>query len=184
MKRTLLILLFLLSGSNALALEVAGVKLEPNVTLSGELLQLNGHGIRTKFFFDIYLGSLYTAQQATGTEAVLAQAGSKLIRMDFLHSRVDKKKIIAAFAEGFARNSPQLINTPEAQQFLAWFTSDFRQGDRVDLELSGDGRVRARHNGTQLGSLESPELAKGVLLIYLGHEPADDDLKAGMLGRS
>jgi hypothetical protein len=68
------------------------------------------------------------------------------------------------------------------QQFLDLFDADFVAGDRVDLIIAADGTVAATHNKRDLGKITSPALAKAVLLIYLGDDPADDDLKAGMLG--
>ncbi len=182
MKRLILCLLLLIWSQPVLALEVAGVKLAPQVEVAGQTLRLNGYGIRKKFFFKIYVGSLYTARPVHSTEQALADAGGKLIRMDFLYHKVDKGKIVGAFAEGFAKNSPQLMDSEEAKTFLRWFDADFVAGDRVDLMLAADGTVSASHNGRLLGSLKSPALARGVLLIYLGAEPADEDMKEGMLG--
>ncbi len=75
LKRLLPVLLvgLLLVAGNAAALEVAGVQLAHAVSLGGESLQLNGYGIRKKFFFKIYVGSLYTTRLATSTWAVLGQ---------------------------------------------------------------------------------------------------------------
>ncbi len=174
--------LFLLLPDLATAKTVYDIDLPETATVSGETLQLNGYGLRKKFFFKIYLGSLYTANQATTTEQVLNLPGAKLIRMDFIYSKVDREKITEAFAEGFEKNSPQLKGNPALQQFLDLFDADFVAGDRVDLTISADGRVAATHNKRELGQINSPELAKAVLLIYLGADPADDDLKAGMLG--
>lgn len=185
MKRILIILLSLLIAGNALAIEVAGVTVPADVEIAGEKLQLNGYGIRKKFVFvKVYVGSLFTSAKASAPEEILALPGNKLIRMDFLYSKVDKKKIIDAFAEGFEKNSPQLVATPEVRQFLALFKNDFIEGDTVDLELTGDGKVTARHNGKDLGSIQSKGLVDGILLIYLGAQPADADMKAGMLGKS
>ena len=39
-----------------LALEVPGVKLDPNATLSGQQLQLNGYDMRPKLFCNSYFG--------------------------------------------------------------------------------------------------------------------------------
>ena len=72
--------------------------------------------------------------------------------------------------------------TPEARAFLGLFKDDFIAGDKVDLILTADGKVSATHNGKDLGTVESKELVEGVLLIYLGAQPADEDMKAGMLG--
>lgn len=183
MKRILLLgCCVLLLAGNAQAKKVYDIELPESLTVAGETLLLNGYGLRKKFFFKVYLGSLYAAARVSSTEQLLAQPGSKLIRMDFIHSKVDREKIVAAFAEGIKKNSPQLVGKPDTRQFLRLFNADFVAGDRVDLELTADGRVSARHNQQLLGSVQSPELAAGVLLIYLGRHPADDDLKDGMLG--
>ena len=184
MKRLFLLvccLLLVLPGFVS-AKTVYDINLPETVTVGSETLQLNGYGLRKKFFFKIYLGSLYTANKATTTDRVLNMPGAKLIRMDFIYSKVDREKITEAFAEGFEKNSPQLKGDPVLQQFLDLFDADFVAGDRVDLIIADDGTVAATHNTRDLGKIASPELAKAVLLIYLGDDPADDGLKAGMLG--
>ena len=172
----------LLTSGNLSAKTVYDINLPETVTVAGETLQLNGYGLRTKFFFKIYLGSLYLRNKATTTEQVLAMPGNKLIRMNFIYKKVEKEKITQAFAEGFAKNSPELIGNPDLKEFLHLFNADFFAGDQVDLELAADGTVRAWQNSEALGSLSSPHLAKAILLIYLGDSPADTSLKKGMLG--
>jgi hypothetical protein len=171
-----------LAGSVS-ALEVSGITLEPTVTVNSRVLKLNGYGIRKKFFIKVYIGSLYTSLHHSSAPAALNDGGDKLIRMNFLHSKVEKEKIIEAFNEGFVNNSPDLAGSIDAKKFLALFTADFIRGDMVDLFLASDGAVTASHNGKQLGTVQSARLAKGVLAIYLGEKPADEALKRGMLGR-
>jgi len=177
-----LLMTMILSGS-AFALEVAGVNLEPSVTVNGHVLKLNGYGVRKKFFVKVYAGSLYSANRLATTAAALQDGADKLIRMNFLHSKVEKEKIIEAFKEGFANNSPELSGSPEAKKFLSLFTADFKRGDVVDLALGADGAVSASHNGRLLGTVPSARLGRGVLAIYLGDRPADGTLKKGMLGK-
>ena len=182
MRLFLALLLLILTAFPAAALEVAGVTLEPAVTVNGHTLKLNGSGIRKKFFFNIYIGSLYSTKRLTNAAEALADRGDKVIRMNFLHSKVDKAKIIEAFSEGFAHNSPELTGSGEVKRFLSFFKADFNRGDVVDLVLGGDGTVLVRHNGTVLGTLVSDRLAHAILAIYLGKRPADEALKQGMLG--
>ncbi|MDD5285011.1 MAG: chalcone isomerase family protein [Desulfuromonadaceae bacterium] len=177
----LILTLFFASWSNAL--EVAGVNIEPAVTVNGQQLKLNGYGLRKKFFIKVYIGSLYASKRLSTAPAALSDSGDKLIRMIFLHSKVGKEKITEAFNEGFVNNSPGLAGSPEVKKFLSLFTSDFNRGDVVDLILAADGTVSASHNGKSLGSIPSNKLARGVLAIYLGDKPADDTLKDGMLGK-
>lgn len=176
------LLLTLLAISQSYALEVAGVPLDQAVTVHGQPLKLNGYGIRKKFFIKVYIGSLYAQKRLTTAAEALKDSGDKLIRMNFLHSKVEKEKIIEAFNEGFANNSPDLIGSPDVKKLVSLFTADFIKGDVVDLTLSGDGSVSASHNGKPLGTIVSSKLAKAVLAIYLGDKPADDALKKGMLG--
>lgn len=183
MQKILLPVVFLLLlGSSALALTVAGVNVPPTVTLGGQSLHLNGAGVRSKFFVKVYVGALYSERKLTSPAALFADPGSKLIRMSFVHSRVAKEKILAAFSEGFSNNTPQLTGKAEVREFLALFRNDFVAGDTVDLALASDGAVTVSHNGRMLGTIRSALLARGLLGIYFGDEPADKDLQARMLG--
>lgn len=182
MRRWVFLLGFVLLTVSAVhAAEVKGVVLAPDAVVQGETLRLNGYGTRTKFFFDIYIGSLYAAHPLASLDQALLDPSAKLIRMNFLYKKVEREKIVEAFAEGIANNSPQMTGTEEVKRFLSWFDRDFIRGDQVDLSLGADGMVTARQNGDLLGELNSRELAQAVLGIYLGKIPADERLKEGML---
>lgn len=185
MRFLLLIVCCLLLIAPAVAAKtVYDVELPEQVSVAGEQLQLNGYGLRKKFFFKVYLGSLYTSDKVNSTSQVLALPGSKLIRMNFIYHKVERDKITDAYAEGFTKNSPQLKNDPSIKQFLQLFQSDFIAGDQVDLQLAADGTVSVVHNGTHLGSIASKPLSDAILLVYLGDLPADEDMKEGMLGHN
>jgi len=178
-----ILLMILMMAGSASSLEVAGVALEPAVTVNSSSLKLNGYGIRKKFFIKVYIGSLYTGKRLATPAEAQSDSGDKLIRMNFLHTKVDKEKIIEAFKEGFQNNSPDLAGSGEVHKFLSLFSADFIRGDVVDLSLGSDGTVSVSHNGRQLGTVPSARLARGILAIYLGEKPADEALKRGMLGK-
>jgi len=182
MRKLAVALSFLLLSSHAFALDVAGVNVPPTVVLQQKTLSLNGAGIRKKFLFKVYVGSLYTERKVATPAQLLADPGDKLVRMNFVYKKVDKGDIVKAFAEGLENNSPAVARSAEAKAFLSWFTADFVAGDTVDISLSADGTVAASHNGKTLGMVRSPALVQGVLLIWFGEKPADGDLKKGMLG--
>jgi hypothetical protein len=182
MRKLAIALSLLLLASHAWALDVAGVNVAPTVSVRQKTLALNGVGIRKKLFIKVYLGSLYTERKVTTPAQLLADPGEKLLRMSFVYKRVEKEKIVEAFAEGLSNNSPNLRGSSDAKAFLSWFTSDFVAGDTVDISISPDGTVSATHNGKVLGSFRNPDVARGVLLIWFGEKPADGSLKKGMLG--
>jgi hypothetical protein len=181
MKLFLALLLAIVMAGPATALEVAGVHLESTVTVNDHPLQLNGYGIRKKFWIKVYIGSLYTAKAMSTVESVMADPYDKLIRMNFIHSKVDREKITEAFNEGFTNT--RMAGTDVTKKFIALFRSDFVRGDTVDLVLGGDGTVIYKHNGQTIGAINSKPLVKGILGIYLGPVPADEALKRGMLGK-
>jgi len=183
MRKLVVALSLLLLSSQAFALDVAGVNVSQNVVSNQKTLSLNGAGIRKKFFIKVYVGSLYTERKVTTPAQLLADPGEKLVRMNFVYKKVDKGDIVKAFAEGLENNSPAVARSAEAKAFLSWFTADFVAGDTVDISLAPDGTVAASHNGKALGTVRSPALVQGVLLIWFGDKPADAGLKKGMLGQ-
>ena len=182
MKKLAFALSLLLLSSQSFALDVGGVNVAPTVSSRQKTLTLNGAGVRKKLFFKVYVGSLYTERKVTTPAQLLADPGEKLIRMTFVYKKVEKEKIVDAFAEGLANNSPAVRSSANAKAFLSWFTADFTAGDVVDISLSPDGAVSAAHNGKVLGTLRDPAVAQAVLRIWFGEKPADGDLKKGMLG--
>lgn len=183
MRRLAVALSFLLLSSHALALDVAGVNVAPAVSVHQKTLTLNGAGIRKAYsFVKVYVGALYTEKKSVSTDELLKDPGDKLLRMIFVMKKVEKEKIVEAFAEGLANNSPAVRSSANAKAFLSWFTADFTAGDVVDISLSPDGAVSATHKGKVLGTLRDPAVAQAVLLIWFGEKPADGDLKKGMLG--
>jgi len=65
--RFIILCCLLLTSGTVSAREIAGVTVEESLPArDGGVLQLNGAGIRSKFFFDIYIAELYV-QQPAGT---------------------------------------------------------------------------------------------------------------------
>lgn len=184
MRKLVVALSLLLMSSPAWALTVAGVNVSPTVTAGGKTLSLNGTGIRKAFVFvKVYVGALYTERKVSSADELLKDPGEKIVRMHFVYSKVEKEKIVGAFAEGLTKNSPDVAGSADAKAFLSWFASDFSAGDTVDVALSPDGTVSATHNGKSLGSLRAPALSRAVLRIWFGEKPVDEALKQGMLGK-
>lgn len=184
MRKLVVALSFLvMMSTQAFGLEVAGVNIDPTVTAGQKTLVLNGAGIRKKLVIKVYVGALYLERKAVSREELLKDEGDKLVRMTFVYKKVEKEKIVEAFAEGLANNSPDVAQTADARAFLSWFTSDFRAGDTVDVRMGADGTVSAAHNGKELGTIRNPALARAVLRIWFGDKPADAGLAKGMLGK-
>jgi len=80
--------LLLSSWSSAFAVEVEDVNVADSATVGGQALVLNGVGVRTKLFFDIYIGALYLPAKSDDAAKVIHSAGNKRVWMHFLYSEV------------------------------------------------------------------------------------------------
>jgi len=179
----MLISVNMLMGSVSHAVEVEDVQIADKATVAGEALVLNGVGVRNKFFFDIYIGALYLpAKTKSATEAVTGK-GNKRVLMHILYDEVPRDKLISGWSEGFEKNSRKNLSALQARlnQFNNFF-QDMKQGDTVVFDFSADGNTSVMFNDKAAGNIEGVDFQQALLAVWLGEEPADDDLKEAMLG--
>lgn len=167
------------------AAEVSGIEIPDQVRLENQTLILNGAGVRRKFFFRIYLGALYLPTATTEAEQAITMPGPKRVLMHFIYDELTREQIVGAWNDGFEAN----LTAGERQalgdaitRFNELFTG-VAAGDELYIDyLPGEG-TRVMLNGVTRGIVEGEDLARALLRIFLGKDPADSSLKRGMLGR-
>ena len=184
----LLMVLLLLFADPVLAdIELADVNVPDRVTArDGTELTLNGAGIRRKYLFPIYVGALYLTSRVDDGDSALALDGPKRMDMHFVHSEVERDKIIAGWNKGFRNNHSDAAFSalePRLRQFNQWFT-DARGGDHIVLEYLPERGTRVVINGTTKGEITGRDFNHALLRVWLGDKPVTDDLKADLLGAS
>ena len=184
---TFLMLLTVAMFSTAgVARQLDDVTLPDNVTLDGTdvALQLNGMGYRTKFVFKVYVGALYTESKVDSRDAAQALSGPKRVVMHMVYDEVSKEKMADAWNEGFEENnSDAQLDKLKArlETFIAYFP-DLKEGDVVLLDYIPGKGTRVTINGDVKGEIEGADFYTALLDVWLGEEPADDELKEAMLG--
>jgi len=182
-----LITLFLLClGTQALALDIEGVKLDDKVQVGNASLQLNGAGIRTRYFFKVYVGALYLGESKHSSATVLADAGAKRLTMHMLRD-LSSEKLLEAFEKGLSGNNTAAeLAAIEARikEFYVIFraANEVAQGDVITLDYFPGEGTRISINGVEKGRVAGAEFNRALLKIWLGDEPVDGDLKKGLLG--
>lgn len=187
MRAYLITLFSLFVYLSANAQNISGVDISDSISLSknSQPLILNGAGIRSKFIFDIYIGSLYLESKQTNANAVYQAKGQKSIRMHFLYDEVSQEKLVSGWNDGFAGNNSEdeLVKLrPRIDQFNKFFIT-VNKGDVISLNFSASGGTEVVINNVSKGSIEGNDFFTAVLKIWLGDEPADEDLKTAMLGQ-
>ncbi len=159
----------------------------PQITLSGQALQLNGSGTRYKAVFQVYNASLYTPAPAHNLQQVLQQNGPKRLEIHMLRN-IDANELGKLFTQGIEHNTPrdQLGQVlPGVVQMSAVFAHQkkLNKGDSFALDWEpGTGMTLSINGQAQQPRFENPAFFAALLGIWLGEKPADAKLKQALLG--
>jgi len=171
-------------ATGALAVEVAGVKVDDKATVAGQELVLNGAGVRTKVFIKIYVGSLYVPAKAVDLTAVLAK-GPRRIQMNIMRS-LTPDQLVDALVDGLKENNSEAelaavkSQTAEMVATMKAF-NEVKEKDVVTLDFV-DGATKIGLNGTAKVSIPGEAFNRALTKVWLGDHPIQADLKKAMLG--
>ena len=172
------------ASAHALALDVAGVRLDEHATVGETALVLNGAGVRKRLILDVYVGSLYVPAKAATLDAVLAQSPRR-IQLNVLRN-LSADQLIGALDEGIAQNvstaERRALAVPQGE--LAAIMKGFGQakaGSVVTLDFV-DGATEIRLDGDARGRVDGAAFNAALTRIWIGGHPVQADLRKAMLG--
>lgn len=181
----------ILSGAaaalQAQPIEIEGVKFEPTAQVGGQVLQLNGAGLRTRVFFKVYAAGLYVPQKSSAAATLLAQKGPRRVAIGMLRD-VDADTFAGALNDGLKANLTEQQLAGFKAQIDALNASmksigEAKKGDRIDFEFTPESGTRIVVNGQPRGSaVPGEDFFEAVLRVWIGDKPVDAALKKGMLG--
>lgn len=179
------LLLCALLAPAAQAREIAGTNIPESTTLaeSGAALALNGAGMRTRMFIKVYAIALYLpAKQSKAAEAIATTP--KSIRL-FLQRDLGAAKARDSFEQALRKNLSDAQWTALQGALKPFFAAlpDLKEKDRVALDFLADARTILSVNDKKLTEAQGADLQRALPLIWLGEHPADEDLKAELLGK-
>jgi hypothetical protein len=185
MRMILLFCLFMIAMP-ASAKEIAGVMVQEAIKAEdGTTLQLNGAGIRTKMFFDIYVAELYTEKPSASAAEVVAADCRKRMIMHFVYKEVGKDKLVEAWNEGFKNNSKgeDVARLQERiNQFNGYF-EDVKKDDIIVLDFAPGAGTAVTIKGQRKGVIAGKDFNDAMLKIWLGEAPVTESLKDQLLGK-
>ena len=190
MKRLGLVLAFVATSAWAgpAALELEGVSFPATAQVGGQLLQLNGAGVRKRAFFKVYAAGLYVPEKASSAAALLAQQGPRLVTMTMLRD-VDGDRMSEAVTDGLKANHSEAQLAGFATQIATLEANlkaigEARKGDVIHFEFTPQTGTRIVVNGQQKGrAIPGNPFFTAVLRNWIGDEPVDAGLKQTLLGR-
>jgi hypothetical protein len=169
---------------------VEGQSFERQLRLLGSDLLLNGTGVRSVAWFKAFAVGLYLTGSATTAEQALAMPGAKRLRMRML-TDAPASAFAQAFRKGLARNvsGPGALAALESR--MAGFEESInglgkvRKGDVIDLDLDPVRGTLFAVNGTlRHGPIAGDDFYSALLRAFIGEQPYDEKLRAGLLGQA
>ncbi len=164
-------------------IEVEGVTMPGTMELSGSNLVLNGAGMREKVVFDLYVGGLYLDAKSTDAKSIINADENMAMKLHIVSKLVSSKKMVGAVNDGFdaAMNGDTSSLADKIETFKGFFSDKIVKGNIFDIAyVKGKGSVVYK-NGKEVGVVEGLDFKKALFAIWLGEDPADDDLKEAML---
>ena len=165
-----------------------GQRFDDSARLAAQDLVLNGLGLRSIFLVKVYVAGLYLAEKSTTPRMILSLQGPKRLQLRMLR-KADADDFIEALVEGFEDNSSKAelaqlnVRMRQLQQNINAIGSVV-MGDSINFDFVPGIGTTLSINGVKKGSvIEGADFYNAVLKIFVGEQPVDDRLKAGLLGR-
>lgn len=165
--------------------KVGDAVLPNEVTFNSESLELNGAGIREKFFFDIYAGGLYLKSKSTNAAQIAAANETMAIKLHILSGMMSRNKMANALRDGFkkATNGNLKPLQDRIEKFIGFINNEIEVGQVYDIVYEkGKGSVIYK-DGKEKGFVTGMDFKKALFNIWLGKQPADKGLKSELLGK-
>ena len=175
-----------MAASSAFAVNVGGVRYDDTMKVGGKELQLNGAGVRTKFFVKVFTLGLYLDEKQSSPQEIFKSDTGRRIRLVMLRD-VSSEDFGNAFMTGINQNSTAAEKAKIALQIgkygeLFASMNGLKKGDILDLDyIPGTGTV-CSVNGKKVGDpAPTLEFHNAILKIWLGEKPVDASLKPKLL---
>lgn len=161
----------------------ASAELGPQIKIGEQVLKLNGAGVRTKTFVQVYEGGLYLLKPSTDSKAILAADELMAIRVKINSGFVTRSSLVASLKEGLAQSYP---GAPEAlsretQQLQQLLQDELKKNDVFDFVYMPNKGLCIYKNGKVHGVIPGLEFKKALFGIWLSESPVDKDLRQAML---
>jgi len=188
MKR-LLASLLLITAFRALpadARSVAGIEVPETLESGGISLILNGAGIRTRYFLDLYVGGLYLKKGSTDAAAIMDADELMAVKLSIVTGLITNDRMQKSIEDGFQK-STRGNTTPIREKIDALidvYDEEINDEDVFDLVYVPGQGLNVYKNGINRATIDCGLPFKRALFgIWISDRPVQTNLKHGMLDR-
>lgn len=188
MKQFLVILLILLTSTFTSEAQITlnDVTLPAKLSFNNETLVLNGAGVRTKYFFDLYTAGLYLTQKSTDAASIVKADETIAIRLEITSSMINSGNMSEAINDGFDSSTggkTDAIRDRIDKLLQAFSSEEIEIGDLFEIVYIPGTGTQVYKNGGLTSTLEGMDFKQAVFGIWLSENPVTTSLKKGLLGK-
>ncbi len=161
----------------------ASAELSQQLKIGGQVLQLNGSGIRTKTFVPIYESGLYLLNPSRDARAILAADELMAIRVNITSVFVGRDSLVTSLQEGLHKSTGGKTDAiaNETKLFVDTLNDEVKKNDVYDFVHVPNAGLYILKNGAVQGTIPGLAFKKALFGIWLSDAPVDKDLRQAML---
>ena len=136
---------------------------------------------------DIYLGGIYREETARNKGDILAMTGPQFMEYRVIARRTSMRSLLGGMllqSEVATGESPDSDTTRFANQVLASVRGSLYAGDSFTIQLDPEGVTSAHLNGHQLASVPGTDVARYLMLGWLGERGPSTSFRDSLLADS
>ena len=176
---------FAMLTQTVFAKQIGGIQMPDSRKVGDAKLVLNGAGIRTKAFFNIYVGGLYLRRKSQDATRIIKANDPMAVRLHIVSRLITDDRMIAATREGFKKSTKG--NTAPIQKrierFLAIFKKQIKNNDVYEFVYTPGKGTLVYRNDKLKATFKGLEFKQALFGIWLSDDPVHEGLKKGLLGK-
>ncbi|PKG80965.1 chalcone isomerase [Colwellia sp. 75C3] len=176
---------------NVSAKTVSDVEIAESIPFEDKTLLARGAGIRSKFFIDLYVASLFSEEyidssklSATDSYKVIHHPNINAIRLNIVSGLITSQRMLDSIEQGFELATDGKSKEIDAHiiEFISVFDSPIKKQDQFTFISEPGLGVHVLKNNKPLISINNEAFRQALLSIWLGSDPVDTDLQRDMFG--
>jgi hypothetical protein len=168
------------------ARRVAGIEIPETLETGGVSLILNGAGVRTKYFLDLYVSGLYLQQASVDATSILDADERMAIKLWIVTGLITSERMQESIEEGFQKSTRG--NTAPIREkidaLIDVYDEEISDEDTFELVYVPGQGLKVNKNGVYRATIECGLPFKRALFgIWISGQAVQTSLKRDLLGR-
>ncbi len=171
-------------NSNNAQIPVGKTTLDYEISRGGNTLKMNGSGVRSLAFLDLYSAALYLQNKSKDPIAICYDDSNMSIQLKITSKLISRDKMIRSIQDGFKKstNGDTVDLKSRINLIEQFYSKNLKKGDIIELAYIRNKGLVCMMNEIELGVIPGQDFKFALYKIWLGENPINKSLKKDLLG--